>query len=64
MGGLERILGIDGVKVTCYFPSPALDLPSLTPSFVGNSAHTTTSLSSSSRFIGVIPSVTKEVAWS
>ena len=67
VGGLEGRLGMDGVKVTCYFPSPALpplDLPSLTPSLAGNSAHTPTSLSSSSKFKGMIPSVTKEVAWS
>ena len=24
MGGLEGRLGMDGVKVTCYFPSPAV----------------------------------------
>ena len=35
VGGLEGRLGMDGVKVTCYFSSPALsplDLPSSTPS--------------------------------
>ena len=45
-----------------FFPSSRSPFP--TPSLVSDSAHTTTSLSSSSRFIGVIPSVTKEVAWS
>ena len=34
---------------------PPLDLPSSTPSLAGNSAHTPTSLSSSSKFTGVIP---------